>query len=129
MHPSHRLKPEDLLHFVELDGFRDDWESLGLDAEDDLLALQISIMSDPEGGPHIRGTGGLRKFRFAPPRWETGKSGAVRVCYVYFKSYWTVLLVTAYGKNEKEDISDSDKEGIRHYIAQCEKWLSTRAYT
>ena len=39
------LKPEDLLHFVETDEFRDDWENLGMDVETDLYALQVAIMS------------------------------------------------------------------------------------
>jgi len=49
MYPEHRLKPEDLLHFVELDGSVDDWKVLGLDVEMDLWALQVGLMSDPSG--------------------------------------------------------------------------------
>ena len=41
--------PEDLLHFVELDEFIDDWRSLGLDDEADLFSLQMAIMADPRG--------------------------------------------------------------------------------
>jgi len=87
LYPNHELTPEDLLHFVELDEFRDDWEQLGLDVEGDLWALQILIMRNPGGTPVIPETGGLRKMRFAPGRWNTGKSGAVRVCYVYFPDH------------------------------------------
>lgn len=121
-HPPH-LRPVDFLHFVELDEFSDDWKALGLDLEQDLFALQIAIMANPEGAPVIQGTGGLRKLRFAPVSWGTGKSGAVRVAYVYFKQYWFVLLVLAYGKNEQGNLTAEEKAGIKKYIARTEKWL------
>jgi hypothetical protein len=50
--------------------------------DEDLQALEIALMEDPEAGDVMRGTGGLRKIRFAPPSWSMGKSGALRVCYV-----------------------------------------------
>ena len=128
MYQDHQLTPEDYLHFVELDEFGDDWERLGLDVDDDLWALQILIMSNPKGPPVIGGTGGLRKVRFAPRRWKTGKRGAVRVCYVYFPDHWIVLLVTAYAKREKDDLTDEEKAGIRTYIRQVEVWLAEHNY-
>ena len=60
--------PEDLLHFVELDEFIDDWRSLGLDDEADLFSLQMAIMADPRASPVIEGTEELRKRRFARRR-------------------------------------------------------------
>ncbi len=125
---EHELNPEDFLHFVELDEFRDDWTALKLDVEHDLFALQMSIMSDPKAPPVIEGTGGLRKLRFAPARWGTGKRGAVRVCYVYFEEHWTVLLVVAYGKKEKDDLSQSEKREIKKYIEQSKSWLDEQNY-
>lgn len=128
MYHHHPYNPEDFLHFVELDGFRDDWEKLDLNDEGDDWALQISIMCNPKGSPVIKGTGGLRKVRFAPERWNVGKSGAVRVCYVYFPDHWTVLLVAAYGKSEKGDLTEEEKRGIKAYIKQVESWLAERNY-
>lgn len=64
---------ENLLHFIELSQFSRRWEQLGLDDEEDLAALQVAIMSNPKVGAVIKDTGGLRKLRFAPPRWNTGK--------------------------------------------------------
>ena len=78
--------PEDLLHFVELDEFIDDWKSLGLDDEADLFSLQMAIMADPRGSPVIEGTGGLRKLRFTSPNSQKGKRGGVRVCYAFWKN-------------------------------------------
>jgi hypothetical protein len=127
-YPKHAINPEDLLHFVELDEFADDWKCLGLDDEEDMWALSAAIMVSPEGPPVIRGTGGLRKLRFAPADWSTGKRGAVRVCYVYFPQYFIVLLCAAYSHLEKDNLSAKEKAGIRQYISECQKWLSSRAY-
>jgi hypothetical protein len=118
------LQPTDLLHFVELDEFGEEWEALGLDVARDLWALQNLIMSNPESGKVIKGTGGLRKIRFAPPLWNIGKRGAIRVCYVYFPEHWLILLVTVYGKNEKDDLTSDDKDGIRRYIKKIESYLA-----
>jgi hypothetical protein len=120
------FSPEDLLHFVEMPEFTKAWEEMGLDDEDDLLALQLLIMAAPKKPPVIRGTGGLRKMRFAPPRWDTGKSGAARVCYVHFEEVGIVLLVLAYQKNERDDISERGKKVIRQLIADTRKYLLHR---
>lgn len=125
-YPDHHITPEDLLHFIETEEFTEAWGDLGLDDEDDLAALQVGIMASPKGGAVIQGTGGLRKIRFAPSKWNTGRSGAARVCYVYFEDYYIVLLVLVYAKNEKEDLSPRDKAGIRKYIERFEKALERR---
>jgi hypothetical protein len=54
------MRPDELLHFVELDEFGADWMELGLDVESDLWSLQMTIMSAPGNAPVISGTGGLR---------------------------------------------------------------------
>lgn len=128
-YPENGMKPEDLLHFVELDEFIEDWKGLGLDDELDLWALQIAIMSDPIRPPVVQGTGGLRKVRFSPPKWKGGKRGAVRVCYVYLQEHWTVLLVMAYGKGDKLDFSPEEKAGIKTYISRIKKSLDEKKLT
>jgi putative transcriptional regulator len=67
------LTPSQFLHFVELDEFRADWLSLGLDVEHDLLALQWELMASPANGALIVGTGGLRKLRFSPACVSSGQ--------------------------------------------------------
>ncbi len=116
----------DLLHFVETDEFGDDWRGLRLDVENDLWALQTLIMAAPEAAPLIKGTGGLRKLRFAPDRWKSGKSGAARICYAYFKEHGLVLLVMAYGKEQKDTLTPDEKAGIKKYLAIVQNYLDTR---
>jgi hypothetical protein len=122
--PVTAVWPDSLLcsDSIELDGFSDDWSALRLD-DDALVALQLTILANPRGGPPVRGTGGLRKLRFAPPTWRTGKRGAVRVCYVYFAEVSVVLLVTAYGKNVQEDLSEVEKRAYKKVIERIRKDL------
>ncbi|MCD4728084.1 MAG: hypothetical protein K8R46_10505, partial [Pirellulales bacterium] len=70
LYPAHRLKPEDILHFIELPVFTKRWKQLGLNDEDDLAALQIFIMVAPKAAKPIEKTDGLRKTRFAPAQWN-----------------------------------------------------------
>jgi hypothetical protein len=119
-------RAENFLTFVELDEFIDDWKVLGLDDDLDLWSLQNSIMANPDGAPVIQGTGGLRKMRFAPADWHVGKRGAARVCYVYFPDHALVLLCAAYDHREKDNLSPQEKEGIRAYIQQSQRWLDER---
>jgi hypothetical protein len=65
----HRIRPEDVVIFVELDGFTNDWQDRRL-SDDDLHALQLAIMEKPKGAPVLPGTGGLRKIRYAPLKSE-----------------------------------------------------------
>ena len=99
------------------------WKDLGLDNEETLTALQISIMCNPTLGDVIRGTGGLRKLRYSPPDWQSGKSGALRVCYVYFGKYGVVLLVTVYPKSKSANLSEAGKHAIRKIIERIRKTL------
>jgi len=127
-YPSHILKPEDLLHFIELPVFTKRWEQLGLDDEEDLSALQIFIMTAPAAAKPIAKTKGLRKLRFAPLRWSKGKSGAARVLYVYFERLGIVLLCLVYGKNEIDNISNGVKQYLNKLIDEIERELRQRYF-
>ena len=87
--------------FVELPIFRARWKEMGLNDED-LKRLQEELLSDPKVGAVMRGTGGVRKMRFAFE--QRGKSGSVRVIYVDFEIYEKIFLITAYPKNEKDNL-------------------------
>lgn len=121
------FQPEDLLTFIEMRGFRDDWKRMGLN-DDDLSVLQFAIMAAPRDAPVVPGTDGLRKLRFAPTRWGKGKRGAARVCYVYFEEFGIVLLVVAYAKNEQDDLSPDDKRIIRDMIRREKEALEKRHF-
>jgi hypothetical protein len=100
---------------VQLPAFVADWRRLGL-TDEDLQALEATLMERPGAGDVMRGTGGLRKVRFAPPTWATGKSGAARVCYAHFPQYRRIYLVTVFKKNEKANLSRIESNVIRSLL-------------
>lgn len=69
----------------------------------------------------MQGTGGLRKLRFALD--NRGKSGSARVCYVDIVLRETIFLITAYPKNEKENLSKAERNNIRTIIEHLEQTL------
>ena len=89
--------------------------------EEDLARLQEELLADPKIGAVMKGTGGVRKMRFAFR--HRGKSGSVRVIYVDFEVYEKIFLITAYTKEEKDNLSDSERAEIRHLINVLEEQL------
>lgn len=71
----------------------------------------------PEEGDLIPGTGGVRKLRWVTGKNNKGKSGGVRVLYHYSKSV-LVILIMLYSKNDKENISDSEKNELKKLVPQ-----------
>ena len=106
--------------FVMLPEFDRRWKDMGLD-DDDLRRLENQILQDPEAGVLMQGTGGLRKIRFAFE--NRGKSGSSRVCYVDIVVKETVFFITAYAKNEKENLSKAERNSIRKLIELLEREL------
>lgn len=110
--------------FVELPLFRSKWEKLGL-TDLDLRRLQESLLADPKIGAVMQGTGGIRKMRFAFE--YQGKSGGVRVIYIDFEVYEKIYLLTAYTKNEKENLTKDERNELRKLITVLEKQLEENA--
>lgn len=106
--------------FIELPLFRSKWKALGLD-DNDLRRLQEEILADPKIGSVMQGTGGIRKMRFAFE--HRGKSGSIRVIYIDFEVYEKIFLITAYPKNEKDNLTQSERNELRQLIAILEKQL------
>lgn len=106
--------------FVELPLFRSKWDGFGLNDED-LRRLQMELLEDPKVGDVMKGTGGVRKMRFAFE--HQGKSGGVRVIYVDFEVYEKIYLLTAYTKNEKENLTKDERNEIKKLITVLENQL------
>jgi hypothetical protein len=111
-----------LLSFVHTRIFLAKWTALGLD-DDDLRDLENQILERPEEGAVVPGTGGLRKLRFTSSRSSKGKSGSERVCYALYPTPGLVVLILAYGKNEKEDLEPAEKKQIKAMLESYESQL------
>ena len=99
--------------FIEVPLFTKRWKEIGL-SDEDLSALQIMLLKNPESGPVMEGTGGIRKVRFALE--NRGKSGSVRVCYTDFAEYEVTYLITAFTKNEQANLSDEEKNVLKKLV-------------
>ena len=112
--------------FIELPWFMTKWKSLGMD-DADLRRLQSELLSDPKVGAVMRGTGGVRKMRFAFK--YQGKSGSIRVIYVDSEVYEKIYLLTAYTKNEKDNLSQKERNEIKELITVLENQLKENEQT
>lgn len=97
--------------FHHFEAFTAKWKRLKL-TDEDLQALEEQVAANPDAGDVMSGTGGLRKVRFAPPSWHTGKSGASRVCYVHVVRADAIGLMVIFAKNEKPNLSAEDKARV-----------------
>ena len=100
--------------YIIMPEFERQWKAMGL-SDTELKYLQEPVM---------KGTGGLRKIRVAFE--HQGKSGSGRVVYVDFPAYETIYLITAYPKNEKDNLSAAERNAIRKLIEQLEQCLKTK---
>ena len=104
--------------FIETPLFTADWRHYGL-SDDDLQALQRSLTAEPTAGPVERGTGGVRKVRFAPR--GRGKSGAFRACYFPVPERALIVLFVMYGKNDKAGLSAAERAAARVLAARIKR--------
>ena len=64
--------------------------------------MQSFLLQYPEAGKVVRGSGGVRKVRWAIS--GRGKSGGVRVIYYFKRQDDEIWLLTIYSKSEMETI-------------------------
>ena len=58
---------------------------------------------------------------------QKGKSGSVRVSYVDFEVYEKIFLITAYPKNEKDNLTVAERNEIKQMIHALEEQLKENA--
>ncbi|MBV9772307.1 MAG: type II toxin-antitoxin system RelE/ParE family toxin [Gemmatimonadetes bacterium] len=83
-------------------------------------ALQNALLQDPESGPLIPGTGGLRKIRWTAE--GRGKRGGVRVIYYPVLARSLVLMLLIYPKNEQEDLTSEQKRILKSLVQRELAW-------
>ena len=77
--------------------------------------MERALSARPDAHPVIPGMGGVRKMRWGRP--GMGKRGGVRVVYFFALSHEEILMLTAWAKNRREDLSEEDKKAIRESVA------------
>lgn len=77
--------------------------------------LLDTLILDPGAGDVIRGSGGLRKLRWAGS--GRGKRGGIRVIYFWHVGQVMYLLL-AYPKNKKDDLSAGEVAVLKEIVEQ-----------
>lgn len=99
--------------FIQTRAFSRSWEALNFN-DTDLRRLENELLHNPKVGDVIRGTGKMRKMRFAFE--GRGKSGSTRVCYVDFEIKETIYLLAVFAKNELEYLTKAERNQLKNQI-------------
>jgi hypothetical protein len=79
--------------------------------EEERAVLVDYLAHNPSVGELIPGTGGVRKLRWGLE--GRGKRGGARVIYFYHSADMPLFALTAYGKNDRADLSQKDRNDFR----------------
>lgn len=107
---------------IQMPTFTARWRAEKL-PDEDLQALESEVMKNPSGCRVMRGTGGLRKMRFAPPSRGKGKSGSMRVGFAQFPDYELILLVTLFLKKDEENFDAATCNVVKAVLHRIEDRL------
>lgn len=86
-------------------------------SDDEYRSLQEALITRPDTGDLIKGSGGLRKVR-----WKLegkGKSGGVRVIYYWVTADDQIRMIYVYRKSRKTDLTP---EQISQLKTLVERW-------
>lgn len=86
-------------------------------SDDEYRSLQEALISRPELGALIRGSGGLRKARWSLE--GRGKSGGVRVIYYWVTEDDQIRMIYAYPKGKQDNLSAEQLKKLRTIV---ERW-------
>lgn len=87
-------------------------------ADEEYTALQEYLCEHPDAGDMVRGSGGVRKLRWARP--GTGKSGGVRVCYYVRTRAGQILMLVIYAKSAKDSIPGHVLKAIKEEMEHAD---------
>lgn len=106
-----------MLEFIEFPAFTRRLIALAGDYADEvLLEIENDLLENPERGPVIQGTAGVRKARVADPTRGKGKRGGFRYMYYYIERDGQIFLLMIFGKNEQADLTPQQKKELRQAI-------------
>jgi len=72
------------------------------------------LVNRPDVGKIIPGSGGLRKLRWSAK--GHGKRGGIRSIYYWFVSQDTILLLYAYPKSKRDDLTPEQLKQLRKLV-------------
>lgn len=85
-------------------------------SDDEYRALQGALMLRPEQGTLIKGSGGLRKVRWAAK--GAGKRGGARIIYYWDKVSEVFYMLYAYPKTAQDDLTPEQLRVLRRLVRE-----------
>ena len=82
--------------------------------DDEFAAVQMFIAINPDAGPIIKGSGGVRKLRWAKS--GKGKRGGIRIIYYALPDHGEIWLLTVYSKAVRDSIPASILRAIKEQL-------------
>jgi hypothetical protein len=79
--------------------------------DEQYAALQAHLARQPDAGQLIRGSGGMRKVRWAGS--GRGKRGGLRVIYYWWVAKDRISMLLVYPKSEQDDLSAEQVKQLR----------------
>ncbi len=76
--------------------------------------LQTHLAARPDAGDLIRGSGGMRKLRWAGS--GRGKRGGLRVIYYWWVARDRISMLLVYPKNEQDDLNAEQLKQLRRAL-------------
>ncbi|MEP5938815.1 MAG: type II toxin-antitoxin system RelE/ParE family toxin [Erythrobacter sp.] len=105
---------------IETEGYLRAAKDAKMSADQMTNAVDV-VAADPEVGDVMAGTGGVRKLRLAGR--GKGKSGGYRIVYFYGGGDIPVFLLTVFGKGEKANLTQGERNALRQFIATLKESL------
>lgn len=106
---------------IETEAYLRDAKDAGM-SEDERQAAVDLVSTDPEVGDLLQGTGGVRKARLAGR--GKGKSGGYRIVYYFGGGDIPVFLLTVFGKGEKANLTQGERNALRSLAATLKESLN-----
>src|SRR5271170_6851437 len=82
--------------------------------DDEYAELQMFLVLRPEAGNIIKGSGGIRKLRWAGS--GRGKRGGLRVIYYWWVAKDRISLLLVYPKNEMDDLTADQLKMLKNQL-------------
>jgi len=83
-------------------------------SDEDYAQFQNNLAQNLEKGPVIEHTGGLRKVRWGMK--GRGKSGGIRIMYLYLKTHGIIYLVFLFTKGESDNLTAEQKKQLKAIV-------------
>jgi hypothetical protein len=82
--------------------------------DDDYDEMQLFLATRPNAGAVIKGSGGMRKLRWAGS--GRGKRGGLRVIYYWWVAQARISMLLVYPKNEMDDLTTQQLKQLKNQM-------------